>query len=216
MEVRKVMPEQIRVLLADDHPLVRAGLRAVLNGQPDLALVGEAADGYEAQRLSTELQPNVLLLDLHMPGPRATQIVTQLHQICPRLKVIALTAYNDDAYIRGLVSAGAAGYVLKDEAPEVIVQSIRLVARGGEWYSPSVAARLAAWLRGEEVHIDHLTTREVAVLHLLVDGKTNREIGAELSISEKTVEKHLAEIFGKLGVGSRVEAAVRSVKDGLA
>lgn len=209
------MPEPIRVLIADDHAVVRAGLRAILGAHADIALAGEASDAWEARRLALELDPDILLLDLHMPGPPPVETVAELRRRLPRLKVIALTAYGHDAYVRGLIAAGVSGYVLKHEAVEMVAQAVRLAARGGEWYSPLVMARVAAWLRGEGGPLDNLTGRETEVLRLLVDGKTNREISVALAIHEKTVEKHLAEVFAKLGVRSRVEAAVKSVREGL-
>jgi DNA-binding NarL/FixJ family response regulator len=212
------MAEQIRVVLADDHPLVRAGIRSILGAQPDIKLLGEAADGYQVQRLCLDLAPDILLLDLHMAGPSAAETVAWLHQRCPGVRVIVLTAYDDDAHVYDMVSAGVAGYVLKDDATEVVVQSIRVVARGGEWYSPATMARMAAWVRGERRTPgapDILTKRELEVLRLMVDGQTNREIAAALSISEKTVEKHITGIFVRLGVASRVDAAVRAVREGM-
>jgi len=211
---------QIRVLLADDHPLVRAGIRATLCSEPDLIFVGEAADGYEARRLAEELRPDVLLLDLSMPGPPAVETVTYLRQHCPDVKVLVLTAYDDDAYVRGLVSAGVAGYVLKDEVPEAVVRALHSVMQGDTWFSRSLMQRLsqnpasdadASSEEGESL----LTGRELQILQLLVAGKTDREIGQALSLSERTVRYCLRNIYDKLRVSNRIEAACRASQLGV-
>lgn len=210
-------PDTIRVLLADDHPLIRAGIRTTLAASPNLILVGEASNGFEAQRMSDELQPDVLLLDLNMPGPSAVNTITHLRLYTPKTKVLALTAYDDDAYVRALVTAGVAGYVLKDEATESVVSAIEAVVQGGTWFSQPIAEKLIEWGTGRtrQDKTVALTDRELAVLKLLVAGKTNQKIGEALGISEKAVEKRLEGVFGKLGVSSRVEAAVRAMREGL-
>lgn len=207
------MADQIRLLLADDHPLIRAGIGAAIADEADLVLLGEATDGHEAQQMSLELQPNVLLLDLNMPGPPASETVRYLKMHSPAIKIIALTAYNDSAYIRSMIAAGVAGYVLKDEATSVILQAVRRVAQGDEWYSQDVMAQVTAWARREQMGIDALSEREQATLRLIVDGKSNHDIAGALRVSEKTVERHVSNILNKLGVSSRVEAAVLSVKE---
>ena len=134
----------IKVLLADDHPLVRAGIRATLCGEPDLVLVGEADNGRDARRFAEDVRPDVLLLDLSMPGgPAAVETVAYLRENCPEVRVVILTAYYDDAYIRGLIQAGVAGYILKDEVPEAVVRALHAVAQGGTWFSRSMVAKLA-------------------------------------------------------------------------
>lgn len=210
----------IRVLLADDHPLVRAGIRATLCGEPDLVFVAEAADGLEARRLTEELEPDVLLLDLSMPGPSAIETVTYLREHCPRVKVLILTAYDDDAYIRGLVSAGVAGYVLKDEVPEAVVRALHSVMQGDTWFSRPLMQRLtqdalpgtAPSDDGEE---PQLTGREVQILQLLVAGQTDREIGQALNLAERTVRYCLHNLYDKLRVSNRTEAAYRASLLGL-
>ncbi len=211
------MTKPIRVLLADDHPLVRAGIRSTLLAEKDLVLVGEAAEAAEAERLSRELLPDVLLLDLNMPGPPATEVVAALRKHCPIVKVLVLTAYDEDAYIHALLSAGVAGYMLKDEAPEAMIHAIHTVVQGGTWFSRTVTGKLLDRKSGQPAQpaLSSLTDREAAVLRLVVEGRTNQEIGLALRISEKTVEKHLREVFTKLGVASRVEAAVYAVRQRL-
>jgi DNA-binding NarL/FixJ family response regulator len=205
------------VLLADDHPLVRTGIRTALSVAPGVVLVAEATTGHEAQQLCQQYQPNVLLLDLHMPGPPPLETVRYVQTHTPLVRVLILTAYDDDVYVKDMLRVGVAGYILKDVATESIVQAIYTVAQGGTWLSQSIAEKLVQWSTG--VHPPrssaNLSLRETEVLRLVTAGKTNQEIGGHLAISEKTVEKHLREIFVKLGVTSRVEAAVRAVRENL-
>ncbi len=207
------MTEHIRVVLADDHPLVCDGLCARLTSEPDLMLVGVATDGHAVQRLCQELHPDVLLLDLHMPGPSPFETVPWLREHCPETKVLVLTAYDADAYVRRLVAAGVAGYVLKDETTRTVVAAIRAVMAGGTWFSRSVVAKLAAKPDPVECCSDPgLTQREVAVIQLMVRGKTEQEIGQELGIAERTVRYHLHHIYDKLSVNTRVEAAAQAIR----
>jgi two-component system nitrate/nitrite response regulator NarL len=162
-----------------------------------------------------ELHPDVLLLDMEMPGINGSQVASQLLRDGSPVHILALSAHNDKQYIQELLSSGAAGYLVKEEVPETIIEAVRGVARGERgWVSRSVAAQLSSWMREEPQSRNDLTPREVEVLHAVVAGKTNQEIGLALSISEKTVEKHLEGIFTKLGVASRVEAAVLAVREG--
>jgi DNA-binding NarL/FixJ family response regulator len=206
------MTKRIRVLLADDHPLIRAGIRSTLTGEADLTLVGEATDGHAAQQLCRELQPDVLLLDLNMPGPSPVETVAALRSECPAVHVLVLTAHDDDAYVRALMAAGVDGYVLKDDATEAVVRAIHTVMQGDTWFSRPVMDKLVHSATPVSSTKPALTPRELEVLRLVVEGKTNQEIARALGISVKTVEKHLGELFTKLGVASRVEAAVQAVR----
>ncbi len=205
-----------QVLLVDDHPVVRAGIRNLLERAPDILVVGEASDGTEALRLAKELVPDVILLDMEMPGLNGSEVAQALQASGLQVRILALSAHDDRQYIQELLANGAAGYLIKEEVPEAIVEAVRGVSRGEQgWVSRRVAAQMSNWMR-EDVQEDRsgLTTREVQVLQAVVGGKTNQEIGLELGISEKTVEKHLEGIFSKLGVASRVEAAVHAVREG--
>jgi DNA-binding NarL/FixJ family response regulator len=209
------MGEKIRVLLADDHPLVRAGIRTILSGEPDLELVGEAADGDEARRLTLEIGPDVLVLDLSMPGPTAHDTVLYLRKHCPLTRVLILTAYDDEAYVRALVAAGVAGYVLKDEMPETIVRALRTVWKGDTWLSGALVQKLVRPGEASIVEAPRFSRREVQILRLVLAGKTDRDIGRELGLAERTVRYALRSVYDKLGVDSRVEAAVRAAQLGL-
>ncbi|HBY97028.1 MAG: response regulator transcription factor [Ardenticatenaceae bacterium] len=211
------MTAPIRVLLADDHPLLRTGLRAALAPEDDIALVGEAADGREARRLAQELQPDVLLLDVSMPGPPAFETVAHVREHCPATQVLIVTAYDNPALIRGMLAAGVAGYLLKDEPNAVVVQAIRIVAQGGTWVSRPVLEVLvqpkSAGVVEEEAPT--LTDQELDVLRLMVTAMGDAEIGQALKISERTVRRYLHSAYNKLKVNTRVEAAVRAVQLGL-
>jgi len=204
----------IRVVLADDHPVARSGVRGLLEKAVDIEVVGEASDGSEALRLVEEMSPDVLLLDMEMPGLKGLEVAQHLHTSGSPVRILALSAHSDKEYISGLLSNGAAGYLIKEEVPQTIVEAVRGVARGEEgWVSRQIAAQMASWTQQET---GQLTNREMEVLRLVVKGQTNQEIGISLGISDKTVEKHLENVFIKLGVSSRVEAAVHAVREGLA
>jgi len=205
----------IKVVLADDHPVAREGLRNVLEQAVDIKVVGVASNGDEALRLVNELSPDVLVLDMEMPGTTGVEVAQQLQSLGSSVRILALSAHDDKEYISGLLASGAAGYLTKGEIPETIIEAVRGVARGEQgWVSRQIAARMAAWTHEEQTQTP-LTERETEVLRLVVEGKTNQEIGHALGISDKTVEKHLDGVFTKLGVTSRVEAAVRAVREGL-
>ncbi|MFJ3926154.1 response regulator [Streptomyces sp. NPDC090022] len=204
------MSGAVRVLLVDDHPVVRAGLRALLGGCPDFDVCGEAPDGATAVRLARELAPDLVLMDLRMGtgmcGVEATRHVVRL-PAPPR--VVVLTGYASDAYIVRAVEAGAAGYLLKESPPDLLLQSLRTVAAGESALSPAVASRLMNRCRAPRTA---LTAREIEILELIATGRSNRQIGSALFISGTTVKTHLAHVYDKLGVENRT-AAVRAAVD---
>ena len=203
------MNDTIKVLLADDHPLVRSGIRATLAADGDVLLVGEATNSDDVRRLCLDLDPDVLLLDLNMPGPRPVETVTYLREHCPRLKIIVLTAYDDDAYVRGLLAAGVAGYVLKDEAPETVIKAVRTVVNGGTWFSQTIVQGLVQQSnRLSSLNHPPLTERDRQVLSMIARGWDNVRIASELSLAEQTVRNYISRIYSKLGLTSRGEAII--------
>ncbi len=210
------MSETIRVAIADDHQVVRAGIRVLLEQTPDIVVVGEAGDGAAALRLVDELAPDVLLLDAEMPGLTGVEVARQLQAAGSPVRVLVLSAHDEGRYVAGLLASGVAGYLLKEEAPQVVIEAVRGVARSRQGYfSPAVAAKIAGWARGEAPESVELTEGEVAVLRLVAAGETNRAIATMLGIGEKAVEKRLESVFDKWEVTSRTEAAVRAVREGL-
>ena len=208
------MSKSIRLVLVDDHPIVRSGIRTLIEKAEGFEVVGEASQGAEVPALVAATHPDVLLLDMELPDVDGTQVARQIRQSDPEVKILALSAHDDPVYIHDLLETGASGYLIKEEAPEAIVDAVRGVAEGDRgWLSRRVAARVAAWL--EASNKGQLTARELEVLRQVAQGKTNQAIALELAISEKTVEKHVGEILSKLGVSSRVEAAVYAVRTGL-
>ena len=204
----------IRVLVVDDHPVVRQGLMAILRFKPEIQLVGEAADGLEAVQLILERQPDVVLLDLRLPKLSGIEVMRQSHPQAPRVKFLVLTTYDTDAYIGPALASGAQGYLLKDAMPNELMQAIRSLAGGGAALEASVAARLLERV-AERSSGDQLSARELEVLRLLVEGASNKAIAGRLSLSENTVKSHISHIFGKLGVQSRAEAVAVALQRGL-
>mgnify|MGYP000476040675 CR=1 FL=1 len=200
--------ETISTLLADDHPVVRAGIRAILEHATDITVVGEASDGREARNMAIRLRPHVLLLDLHMPGPRPTDTVSWLQAHCPETAVLVLTAHDIDAYLAAMIAAGVAGFVVKEEAPETVVEAVRRAARGEALFSREQLARVQRWHKEVGETWGSLTGRERRVLQLLAQGLENDAIAEALCVPLKTVDYHLANLLSKLGVSSRLEAVV--------
>jgi DNA-binding NarL/FixJ family response regulator len=205
--------EPIRVLLADDHPVVRAGLTGMLAAEPDLAVVGEAGSGDEAVAMAVALRPDVILMDLRMPGGDGVTATARIRAQLPDAKIMVLTTYDTDADILRAVEAGAAGYLLKDLPRAELAAAIRAAARGETVLAAAVAGRLLTRLRGGAAP-SGLSARETAVLRLAARGLTNAEIGRELFISEATVKTHLARASAKLGVSGRTALVARALRTG--
>jgi DNA-binding NarL/FixJ family response regulator len=204
----------IRVLLTDDHPIVRDGLAAVLELQPDMEVVGEAGDGAEAVAKARELKPDVVLMDLQLPGFSGAEATRQILADSPQTRVLILTAYDSDEGILEAVRAGASGYLLKGAMRQELIQAIRVVASGGSLLHPALVARLLEHRTPTGTH-EQLTEREHEVLKLVVEGLRNKEISDVLGIAERTVKFYTSIIFQKLGVTSRTEAVAAALKQGL-
>ena len=214
----------INLILADDHALVRAGTRQLLERQPDLRVVGEAADGEEAVRLAKELKPHLVVMDVRMPRMSGVEATRRIKQEVPEVAVLVLTAHDDDEYVFALLQAGANGYLLKTAEMDELVKAIHTVAAGQLALDPTVAGKVVAQftsgrslpdvLADVKDEYEGLTEREMEILRLVGRGLTNREVGQQLYISDRTVQAHLSNIFSKLGVGSRTEAVMYAVRRG--
>ena len=198
--------ERIRVLLADDHPAMRAGIRAILEKASDIQVVGEAGDGEEARRLVEELHPQVLLLDLCMPGPKPEDTVVWVRAHSPETAVLVLTAHDIDAYLAAMVAAGIAGFVLKEEVPEKIMGAVRRAARKEMILTGEQLARAHRWQEEVGARWESLTKREREVLALVAGGRSTLQIAEALTIETCTVETHIGNILAKLNVDSRAKA----------
>lgn len=200
---------KLRIFLADDHAMVREGLKRLIESEPDLKVDGEAADGVEAVAGALRSRPDVVILDLSMPRMNGAEATRQLRASRPDLKVIALTVHEDRSYLHELLEAGASGYVLKRAAGEELIRAIRAVAAGGTYVDQRIVGNLITALihppGGSEVPIDKLSERELTVLRLIASGYTNKEIAAQLNVSVKTIETYKARSMEKLGLRSRVD-----------
>jgi DNA-binding NarL/FixJ family response regulator len=212
--------EKIKILIADDHAFVREGTRRILEQEPDLEVVAEAGDGEEAVRLASDLKPDVAIIDVAMPKLDGIEATRRIKALCPVVAVLVLSAYDDDQFVFGLLEAGAAGYLLKSVRGHEIVDAIRAVDAGESVLHPSVARKVLnrfASVSGKAQRkkpLELLTDREMEVLKLVTKGLSNKDIADGLSLSVRTVQGHLANIFNKLRVSSRTEAVVHALKEG--
>jgi DNA-binding NarL/FixJ family response regulator len=203
----------IRILLVDDHPVVRHGLRGMLDAEPDLTVVGEASSGTAGVAAARELTPDIVLMDLRMPDGDGVQATGQILAALPATRVVVLTTYETDRDILRAIEAGASGYLLKDASPAELADAVRAAARGETVLAPSVASTLVRQVRAPAPPA--LSAREVQVLRLVAQGRTNAEIGRELFISEATVKTHLLRAFNKLDVADRTAAVTTAMSHGL-
>ena len=201
------MTEKIRILLADDHTVVRQGLRALLEAEPDIEVVGEAETGRQAVQMTRKLLPEIVVMDIAMPLLNGLEATRQITKDVPEAKVLVLSSYNDDEYVHQLTEAGAAGYLLKQTAAADLIKAVHEARRGNAFFSPAISKRLLdhyreTFLRGVPVRkrTELLTSREAEVLQLIAEGKANKQIAAELCISIKTVEKHRQQVMNKLNI----------------
>jgi NarL family two-component system response regulator LiaR len=221
------MTQIIRVLIADDHDIVRKGLRALLATEPDIEVVGEAEDGKEAISGAEALRPDVILMDLVMPEVDGIEAIRQITTARPEARILVLTSFSTDDTVFPAIKAGALGYLLKDTGPQELVQAIHEVHRGESSLHPAIARKLLQEISGSpgqmetrepapENAVDPLTEREVEVLRLVAQGRSNQEIADQLVISEATVRTHVSHVLGKLHLASRTQAALYALREGLA
>jgi len=216
--------DEIKVMLVDDHILVREGTRELLDREKDIKIVAEAGDGEEAVRLAAEYHPDIVIMDIAMPRLNGVEATKQIKSANPAIAVLVLTAYDDDQYVFAFLEAGAAGYLLKDVSTDGLIRAIRSVYAGESALHPAIARKMinhfARSMTGQhargakETALDQLTNREMDVLKLAAKGMTNRKIANKLVISVRTVQVHLSNVFSKLGVGSRTEAVLYALRKG--
>jgi DNA-binding NarL/FixJ family response regulator len=209
----------LRVFLADDHPVVLAGIKALVTADSGLQVVGEAADGHAALRLASELKPDIAILDISMPGLNGVRVAELLKTACPRCKILALTVHEDRGYLRQLLEIGVSGYMLKRSAAEELVRAIRAVARGGRYLDPAVAGKAMGMTppratRADSLDALDLSDREIEVLRLTASGHSNKSMAAQMRIGVKTVETYKSRAMEKLGFQSRVELVRYAVNKG--
>ncbi|MDW7673921.1 MAG: response regulator transcription factor [Bacillota bacterium] len=210
--------KQVKVLIADDHMLIRQGLRKILELEPAIEVVDEAGDGQGAINLVRKLRPQVVLMDINMPGTNGIVATQVIKKEMPNVGIIALTVHQDEEYLYELVRAGVSGYILKDVNPDILIETILKVAKGESVIDPLITTKLLlefnrlAGQKEQKDKVEELTDREIQVLKLIAAGFTNKQIGDELFISEKTVKNHITNIFRKLKVDDRTQAALCAIK----
>lgn len=209
----------IRILIADDHHVVRRGLVFFLKTQPAIDIVGEARDGKEAVELTMEFQPDIVLMDLEMPNMNGIEATREIKKVCPDVKIMMLTSFSDQDHVIPAIEAGASGYQLKDIEPDELVRTIFQLMKGENQLHPKATSQLLTHLSGkshsERKPIDELTKRELEVLKEIANGKSNKEIASDLFITEKTVKTHVSNLLAKLGLADRTQAALYAVRNEL-
>lgn len=209
-ETRDISAQKIEVVLADDHARVRAGIRSILERNDNIVVVAEASDGQEALRKVEENMPDILLLDVEMPFMNGRQVAAEIRQRDLPVQILAISAYDDQHYIQGMLQSGAAGYITKDEVPELLLDAVEGIAQGEEgWVSKRVAQKIASWKNKTENREQTLTHRELEMLKLLKEKKSNQTIATELDISPEVVDLHVKLLMAKFGVDTRAELVVK-------
>lgn len=210
------MKDKLTILIADDHPLLREALRHALESEKDVDVIAEAGDGEEAVRLASELEPDVVVMDIVMPKLNGIEATKKIKEIAPNIAILILTAYDDEEYVLGLLDAGAAGYLLKSARGRDLVEAIRAIRSGESVLHPNIIAKLLKRAMTapveEHKHTELFRERELQILKLVALGRSNKEIAGKLFLSERTVKAHLTNIFNKLNVASRSEAIVKGLK----
>jgi DNA-binding NarL/FixJ family response regulator len=209
------MTDVIRILLADDHAVVREGLRALLDQHDDFEVVGEVGDGDAALREADRLRPTLVLMDMKMPGPGPVETIRRLKQSANAVQILVFTSYAEDSQVRDALEAGALGYLLKDALREDLVRAVRAVASGLPWLHPQAQRQLLEWMRRPPSPVAALTARERSVLAQLAEGRSNKQIARSLKLTEGTVKGYVSQVLDKLGVADRTQAALLAHKEGL-
>jgi DNA-binding NarL/FixJ family response regulator len=209
------MNDMIRILLADDHAVVREGLRYLLEQEPDMQVVAEASDGATALRLLPVETPDVIVLDMKMPGAGPVDTIAAVKRLRSQTKVLVFTSYAEDSQVRDALNAGATGYLLKDALREDLVRAVREVHAGRAWLHPQAQRQMLDWIRRPPSPMDSLTARERSVLALLADGQSNKQIARTLALTEGTVKGYVGQVLDKLGVADRTQAALLAQREGL-
>lgn len=210
----------ITIILGEDHLITRQGIRRLLEDEPDFKILGEGSNGEEVVKMVTEMKPDVVLMDIAMPKLNGIEATRQIKLINPRTGVLILSAYDDDEYVFGLLKAGAAGYLLKNVSGDELVQAIKAIHKGEPVLDPAIARKVMNYFKLPEMaptaeeNIERLSGRELDIIKLAAKGLTNKEIAENLSLSYRTVEGHMRDIFNKLGVGSRTEAVLHGLSRG--
>lgn len=209
------MEKPTRILIVDDHELVRKGLRALMESHKDVQVIGEACDGDEAVSQASLLEPDIILMDLHMPRKSGIEAIAEITKANPRIHILVLTSFDGDDMVFPAIKAGAHGYLLKDSSPLELLQAIHDVHNGSSWMHPDIAIRVIREMNAHKAMIEGLTKRETQVLVLLARGLSNQDISQELHISERTVSTHVSNILEKLHLSNRTQAALYAIKEGL-
>jgi len=208
------MDKEISVLLIDDHPTLCFGLKILINNEPDMKVTGEADNGIRGSELIKTLHPDIVVLDCKLPGKNGIEVAFEIKKSGIKTKILVLSSYTETFYIKEMLKAGVAGYLLKDEAPLNIINAIRIINNGKTWYSQSIASKIAEMVSGANIGVNDLSKRETEVLEYLASGLSNQDIADKLFVSKRTIRFHLKNIYQKLYMDSRSEVIVWAIQNG--